>query len=369
MDIQSLKELTSTLKILYVEDDLAIAAKLTSILQTLFKYVLHVEDGEKGLMAYKKESFDIVLSDISMPNMNGIEMAKSIKKLDSSQVIIFSTAHSESRLLMEAINLNVDGYVLKPINHEYFLELLLKVSTKINNQKNLHYYQKHLEDLVKAKTQELSDKNIELSSLNKEIKHTLESTIVSLGGVAEARSHETGKHVKRVALYSEFIAQKIGLSKALCDTIRIISPMHDIGKLSIEDSILKKPGKLTFEEFEVMKEHARLGFEMLRDSNLSLFKDAAIVAYEHHEKYNGKGYPRGLKGEKIHIFGRITAFADVFDALISERIYKKPWSLEQIIALVHEERGEHFDPQICDIFFDNIEFFKGTNAANQDVFA
>jgi len=368
MNIKKLKKLTENLSVLYVEDDNEIAKKLISILSTLFKKVLHVEDGQKGLEAFKNEGFDMILSDISMPNMNGIEMTKQIKEINLEQPIIFSTAHSESNLLMEAINLNVEGYVLKPINHKYFLELLYKVANKIDTKKSLLYYQTHLEDLVKVKTSELTIANDQLVFLNNEIHHTLESTILSLGGVAEARSQETGLHVQRVALYSEFIAQKLGLSKKESDTIRIISPMHDIGKLAIEDSILKKPEKLTDEEFARMKMHAQLGYEMLSDSNLSLFKDAAIIAYEHHEKYNGTGYPKGLKAEEIHIYGRITAFADVFDALISERIYKKAWALDDIIEFVKKESGEHFDPTICNIFLNNIDFFKTTNEQLKDSF-
>lgn len=203
-------------------------------------------------------------------------------------------------------------------------------------------------------------------SLNEDIHHTLESTILSLGGVAEARSHETGLHVNRVALYSEFLAQELKLNDDEVNTIRIISPMHDIGKLSIEDSILKKPGKLTPEEYERMKMHAKLGYEMLSDSNLPLFKDAAIVAYEHHEKWNGTGYPRGIAGEDIHIYGRITAFADVFDALISERVYKKAWTIDKVVDFVKEEKGKHFDPTICDIFLNNIDFFYNTYVENKD---
>ena len=145
MDIKKLKKLTETLNILYIEDDEIIAKKLTSVLSSLFKEVLHVEDGQKGLEAFKNGKFDMILSDISMPNMNGIEMAKEIKEINQEQSIMFSTAHCEAKLLMEAINLNVDGYVLKPINHKYFLELLYKVATKINNKKSLEYYQKNLE--------------------------------------------------------------------------------------------------------------------------------------------------------------------------------------------------------------------------------
>lgn len=359
MDLKELRVYTGSLNVLYVEDDEAIAKKLVSVLQAIFSNVVYTQDGKEGLAAYKNTTFDLIISDISMPNLNGIEMAKEIKRINPKQRLIFSTAHSESHLLMEAIRLNVDGYMLKPIDHLDFMALLEKVSRDIHFEKELHYYQRHLESLVEAKTKELQE-------ANKNIRHTLESTILSLGGVAEARSHETGLHVQRVALYCEFIAEQIGLSKSESNTLRIISPMHDIGKLAIEDSILKKPAKLTDEEYLRMKEHARLGYEMLNTSNLDLFRQAAIVAHEHHEKWDGSGYPRGLRAEEIHIFGRITAFADVFDALISDRVYKKAWPMEKIITLVRQESGKHFDPAICECFLDNIEFFENTNARLQD---
>jgi response regulator RpfG family c-di-GMP phosphodiesterase len=133
--------------------------------------------------------------------------------------------------------------------------------------------------------------------------------------------------------------------------------MHDIGKIGIPDSVLPKPGKLTAEEFEVMKEHARIGSDIFKKSKRPLMQTASIIAHEHHEKWNGSGYPRGLSGENIHIYGRITALVDVFDALSCERVYKKAWPMEKIIDLIREERGKHFDPKLVDIFIENLDQF------------
>jgi len=181
--------------------------------------------------------------------------------------------------------------------------------------------------------------------------------IFSLGTIGEARSKETGNHVKRVAEYSYILAKEYGLNQELAEVIRLASPMHDIGKVAISDNILNKPGKFTPEEFEIMKEHAKLGYDMLKNSNRQILKASATVAHEHHEKWNGTGYPRGLSGENIHIFGRITAIADVFDALGSNRCYKKAWELDRILDLFKKERGKHFDPKLVDIFFDNLDKF------------
>lgn len=180
------------------------------------------------------------------------------------------------------------------------------------------------------------------------------------------RSQETGNHVKRVAKYSKLLAELAGLSKEESKLLYMASPMHDIGKVAIPDAILNKPAKLSKEEFEIMKTHAKLGYEMLKHSTRPIIKAAAIVAHEHHEKFDGSGYPRGLRGEDIHIFGRITAVADVFDALGSERVYKKAWELERILELFEKERGKHFDPHLIDLFFKHLDQFLEIRDAYKD---
>ena len=199
----------------------------------------------------------------------------------------------------------------------------------------------------------------QIELLHDEISNTQKEIIYTMGEIAETRSKETGNHVKRVAEYSYILAIKLGLSQEEASTLKLASPMHDIGKVGIPDNILNKPGKLTFDEFEIMKTHAQLGFEMLKHSKKPILQAAAIVSREHHEKYNGLGYPRGLKESQIHIFARITAVADVFDALGSNRVYKKAWEDEKIFKLFREEKGKHFDPKIIELFFENIdEIFK-----------
>ncbi len=200
------------------------------------------------------------------------------------------------------------------------------------------------------------NKNIkEIQNLNKEIEDTQKEVILTMGAIGETRSKETGNHVKRVAEYSKILAIKYGLSEKEASLLKEASPMHDIGKVGIPDFVLKKPAKLNDEEWQIMKTHAQLGYEMLKHSNRKILKAAAIVAKEHHEKWDGSGYPEGLKGEEIHIYGRITAVADVFDALGSDRCYKKAWPLEKILELFKEEKGKHFDPKLVDLLFENID--------------
>ena len=197
----------------------------------------------------------------------------------------------------------------------------------------------------------------ELFNLNEEIQSTQKEIIYKMGEIGETRSKETGNHVKRVAEYSRLLALLWGMDKKEANNLLIASPMHDIGKVGIPDSILKKTGKLTEDEFEIMKEHSLIGYNILKDSKRDILKAAAIVAKEHHEKWDGTGYPFGLKGENIHIYGRITAIADVFDALGSERCYKEAWEDEKIFGLFQKEKAKHFDPNLIDLFFKNINSF------------
>lgn len=197
-----------------------------------------------------------------------------------------------------------------------------------------------------------SGKSLEAAMLYHEIEETQKEIIFTMGEIGESRSKETGNHVKRVAEYSYILAIGLGIDKEEAEVLKMASPMHDIGKVAIPDSVLQKPGKLTDEEFELMKSHTTIGYQLLKNSNRRILQTAAIVAYQHHEKWNGRGYPNQLKGEEIHIYGRITAIADVFDALASDRVYKKAWELDRILNLFKEERGEHFDPQVVDVFFE-----------------
>jgi len=194
--------------------------------------------------------------------------------------------------------------------------------------------------------------NIEL---HQDIEETQREIVYMLGEAVETRSKETGNHVKRVAEISKLLALDIGLSAEEAEVVRLASPMHDVGKIGIPDAILNKPGKHTPEEWATMQTHAQLGYDMLKNSKRRILRAGAIIARDHHEKWTGGGYPRNLKGEDIHIYGRISAVADVFDALGSDRCYKKAWPMEKVIDLFKEERGRHFDPQVVDSLLNNLD--------------
>lgn len=191
-------------------------------------------------------------------------------------------------------------------------------------------------------------------SLNNEIKDTQKELIYILSDVVEGYSRETAIHINRVGAVATMIGKQLGMGEQELEILSIAAPMHDIGKIGTPDAILQKPSKLTEEEYEVMKKHAEYGYHIFQNSKRSVMTAAGIIAHQHHEKWDGTGYPRGIKGEDIHIYGRITALADVVDALVSKRCYKEPWAFEDVIELVRSERGKHFDPQIVDAFLGSV---------------
>jgi len=197
----------------------------------------------------------------------------------------------------------------------------------------------------------------EIITAQEEIKETQKDVVYTMGAIGETRSRETGNHVKRVAEYSKVLATHYGLDSESSELLKMASPMHDIGKVGIPDAILNKPGKLTDDEWKIMKTHSALGYQMLKNSKREILQAAAIVAHTHHEQWDGNGYPRNLKGEDIHIYGRITALADVFDALGSDRCYKKAWEDDKIFELIKNGSGKHFDPDLVKIFFEYLDTF------------
>ncbi|MBU1658588.1 HD domain-containing protein [bacterium] len=275
----------------------------------------------------------------------------------NNQKIIIDDVYSDNRF-----NPDVDkitGYVTKSMmvipmsdNDNRIIGAFQVINHK--NEQSI-FDKRDMERLMLAST--YAAETLVAAKLTKEIEDTQKEVVFTMGAIGESRSKETGNHVKRVAEYSKILALACGLSFEDAELLKDASPMHDIGKVAIPDSILNKPGRFDAQERLIMDTHAELGYGMIKNSDRPLLKAASIVAYEHHEKWDGTGYPRKLSGENIHIYGRITALADVFDALGSDRIYKKAWDDERIFALFKEERGKHFDPDLIDLFFDNLDKF------------
>lgn len=471
--IQQVSEYAKGMSVLYVEDELLIRDNTKLLLETIFSYVEMASNGREGLERYREGVFDIVITDILMPEMNGVNMIRKMKEINASQRFIVTSACEESSYLLELINLSVAQFLLKPIQTEQIIHILYEVVKNIYNERkvlefttqlkqdllhqttlleqykeavdlstiviktdvqgNILYvndlfskisgysfeeivskgfgvlrhpemddeiYEELWQTILKKQTWNGIIKNLkkngeryitdtmikpildehgeiidfisishditELFDLNEEIWQTQHEMLSLLGEVGETRSQETGNHVRRVAKYAKLLGELYGLEEEEIRLLYSASPMHDIGKIGIPDAILLKPGKLDSDEYDVMKTHSEIGHDILKKSSRPLLQAAAIIAREHHEKWDGSGYPNALSEHNIHIYGRITALADVFDALSCKRVYKNAWPMEKIIEFVLSERGRHFDPDLVDMFMKNIDRFKEIAVRYQD---
>jgi len=306
--------------------------------------------GEDALKLLQNNEFDLVLLDVMMPGMDGFELCARIQEDEGLKEIpiIFLTAKADIDSISQGFRVGGVDYIVKPFQAD---ELIARVRT-------------HLE-LYKAR-QILKQNNLSLEvkmkhrvqRLMSELEETQLEMIFILTDLMESTSDETGKHIRRVAEYSRLLAHySPSISEEDANIIYHASPMHDIGKIAVPQSILKKEGRLTREEFEIMKTHTSKAHEFLTVSSRKIMKAADIIAYEHHEKWDGSGYPRGLKGEDIHMFGRIVALADVFDALTHKRVYKEAWSVEEAVEFIIEGSGTHFDPNLVQLFKENVDEF------------
>jgi len=302
-----------------------------------------------GFDILRDNSVDVVLLDISMPEVDGLEALEIMKKEYPDLPIIMVTANHEKQ--KEALELGASDFLGKPFDID---ELRLrtvnyaKLKQAIDIVKN---QKKHLEDEVTLRTSELQDSLALAIETEKEIASRL-------GRVSEYRDMETGGHIKRMAQYSFLLAKLYGLDEDECELILNAAPLHDVGKVAISDSILLKPGKFTEDEFEIMKTHAKLGAEILSGAEkFKTIEAGRIIALEHHEKFDGSGYPNSKKGKGIHLYARIVAIADVFDALNSKRVYKDAIDLDTVIKIIKDGRATHFDPELLDLFLENIDLF------------
>lgn len=463
-NIKNLTSLAKGMNVLYIEDESSVRENIVIFLDSIFNQVVSASNGLEGLQQYKSMFFDIVITDVFMPQMNGIAMVKKIKELNPKQSVIITSACEESDYLLELINLGISHFLLKPLQTENMLKTFYEVVANIYNQRKVQEITNHLrKELLHQTTlleqyKEVVDlstivaqtdiegniiyvndafckttgysaedimyqnfniirhpdmsnefyknlwdtilqkkswrgiiKNInkdgnyyiidstikpivdefgditnfislshditELFDLNDEIWQTQHEMLLVLAEIGETRSQEMGNHVKRVAKYAKLLAELYGLTEEEIKLIYSASPMHDIGKIGIPDNILLKPGTLEPHEYELMKSHSEIGYAILRQSNRPLLEAAAIIAHQHHEKWDGTGYPNKLQEDDIHIYGRIVAIADVFDALACNRVYKSAWTLEETIQYIQQERGKHFDPRLVDVMLDNIDSF------------
>ena len=291
-----------------------------------------------GLAWCSENAPDLVIVDYMMPGLDGLQFISRLRGVPGREdvPILMITANDDKDVRYEALEKGATDFLTKPVDR-------IEFSARVRNMLNLASSRKKLADKAAWLAEEVDRATAAVHLREQEL-------LFRMSRAAEFRDPETGAHIQRMANYSCLIAQQLGLSNEEQTLILLAAPMHDVGKIGIPDQILLKPGKLTAEEFATMKTHTTIGFELLKDSDSTILQAAATIAVSHHEKFDGSGYPCGQAGAAIPLFGRIVAVADVFDALTSERPYKKAWSLDQAAAFLHEGRGRHFDPDCLDAF-------------------
>lgn len=296
---------------------------------------------------------DLLLLDWNMPGLDGYSVMQRLKErnFDDPPVILVLTGDNLPSVRQMALDGGARDFVTKPFNLEEFLSRVRNLLEMKLLQSRMRVQNQILEELVKKRTSEL------YATMTDLVKTRLR-VIRQLGLAAEYRDNETGEHIIRMSRLCALLGELYGLDEYQCELLLTASPMHDVGKIGIPDHILRKPGKLNPEELEIMKRHAQIGADLLSGDDSELFVTARTIALTHHEKWNGGGYPHGLAGEEIPLEGRICAVADVFDALTSERPYKRAWSYEEATALLLSEKGEHFDPRLVTLFVENLSRVK-----------
>ncbi len=338
--IIKLKELAKKFSVLYVEDESAIRSEVATYLSKIFKSVVKAKSGEEGLGLFLKGSFDVVITDIKMPGMNGIEMLRKIKKINPRQEMIVVSAYTEVSSFVDSIKVGVAGYIIKPIDYNQINEVIYSSLLKLHKFKENELYHKHLEELVKKRTEEKYALQIEKIE-------NYERSLVSLVQLIENRDTYTAGHSSRVAEYCVKIAKAMGYDKKMRKTLYQAGILHDIGKISTPDSILLKPGKLNDVEYKLIQDHAIVGYHFL--SQIPMYVELSEIVKYHHERYDGKGYPYGLKGNDIPMLSHIMIVADAFDAMTTNRIYKKSKSVKEAIDELKSLASRQFHPEVAQV--------------------
>jgi putative two-component system response regulator len=334
-------------KILVVDDEDR-NLRLMKLLLTSFGYdVLTASNGEEALEMVHDIPPDVILLDIMMPKMDGFEVAKQLKREEETKIIpiVMVTALNGVEDRVKALEAGADDFLNKPVDKT---ELRARVQSLVK----VKAYNDHMQNYQKELEAEVAKRTIQLRQALKKLKEVSLESIFHLCRAAEYKDENTGDHIKRMSHYASAVARKMGLNKQTVEDLLYTAPMHDAGKIGIPDHILLKPSKLNNKEWETMKQHTIVGAQILAGSGAKFIKLAEIIALTHHERWDGSGYPKGLKGSKIPLIGRIAAIADVFDALTSKRPYRmQPFSLEEAFNYIKEGRGRHFDPKVVDAFF------------------
>ncbi len=343
-------------RILIVDDEEQNRELLQALLESFGYESEKACDGFEAL-AKMKLGIDLILLDVMMPGMDGFEVATRIREdpVDGDVPIIIVTSLTDKQDRLRAVGVGANDFITKPIDKT---ELQLRTASLLKMKEAQDAIKKHSVKLEAMVAKRTADLRKALEDMVKAQRNTHEAhldTIHRLSIAAEYKDEDTAAHIHRMSRYSELIAKGLSLPPGEVETVLHANPMHDVGKIGIPDSILLKPGKLDEEEWKIMKEHSIIGSRILSGSSSSVVEAGEVIARSHHEKWDGSGYPQGLRGEEIPLWGRICGVADVFDALTSNRPYKRAFSNEKALGIMREGRGTHFDPRPLDIFFECLD--------------
>ncbi|HZA19382.1 MAG TPA: HD domain-containing phosphohydrolase [Actinomycetota bacterium] len=342
-------------RLLVVDDEPPIRRVLCRLLERNGYECEEAGDAEEAILALKKGDFSLVLTDMDMPGSSGLDLIMQINEAFPDTATMMVTGMDDAKLAGTALDIGAYGYIIKPFEPN---EILINVWNALRRRRleiDNRGHRQRLEQMVKERTSDLWEAIARLERAEKDLRVSREETIQRLAIAAEFRDDETAQHIQRMSRYCSLLARAAGFDSERSENIRVASLMHDVGKIGIPDNILLKPGKLSPEERTIMQQHCEIGYRILAGSRSDLLKTASDIAWTHHERIDGSGYPNGLTGEEIPLDGRIAAIADVFDALTSDRVYKKAYPLGKALDIMREGRGTHFDAELLDRFLDVLD--------------
>lgn len=343
-------------KILLVDDEPSVRTVIGGLLQMLGYEYESASNGHNALEMLRRERFSVLVTDIHMPEMNGIELVEHTRQQDKDIGIVVITGVGELKIAINVMKQGANEYLLKPVQFDALNVAIEKCLEHRSLQMELRAYQVELETKVTQRTDQLMSALTALQNAHQDVKQAYLDLVTVLAKAAESNDNDTGHHIKRVSSYVAAIARQLGHNDEDVARLAQYATTHDIGKVTVHPDILKKPGKLTDEEYESMKLHTVNGANILSQS--PSLEMASNIALSHHERHDGRGYPYGIGGEEIPIEARITSVADVFDALTMKRCYKEAWSIDKAVAIIEEERGKQFNPEVVDAFMGCLDHVK-----------
>lgn len=358
-------------RILVVDDEPANVILLERLLgRAGYTSVTGTTEPEEVVKHLQTTPPDILLLDLHMPRIDGFAILEKMGEIFRGETflpVLVLTADITRETRERALSMGAKDFVTKPFDHTEVLQRVHNLLETRILHLQLEDQNRLLEVRVKERTADLRDAISQLQQVQEELRLSRAETIERLSIAAEFRDNETAQHIRRMSGYCGLLAHRLGETNERAEVIRIASQMHDVGKIGIPDQILLKPGKLTHEEFETMKRHSEMGYQILMGSQSGLTQLAAAIAWTHHEKFDGTGYPRGLKGEQIPLEGRLAAVADVFDALSSDRVYRPSFTLDDALEIMREGAGTHFDARIIEVFFQSLDDILELKQQNSEV--